>query len=319
MSSMKLIKSPINYTGNKFRILSQIQPYFPKNIGTMVDLFCGGATVGINTQCDKIIFIDNDSKVIGLLKFLANSNYERLVFELEELIKYYNLSFSAKNGYAYYKNQVNDPNKNNGLKQYNSIGYYKLRADYNNLSNKNSNKAYELLYLLMVYAFNNDIRFSRSGEFNLPVGKTDLNRNNLNKVKSYIERISKINPQFICGDFKHPKIQSIMKNADFVYMDPPYLITNAVYNESGKWSEQNEYELLKFMNYCLDNNKFFVLSNILERHGRRNEPLYYWTTTIHDRIEIIDIHYNYSCASYNKKDRHVNEREVIIFPKRNYE
>ena len=45
---MKLIKSPINYTGNKFRILNQIQPYFPKNIGTMVDLFCGGATVGIN-------------------------------------------------------------------------------------------------------------------------------------------------------------------------------------------------------------------------------------------------------------------------------
>ena len=314
---MELIKSPINYTGNKFRILSQIQPYFPKNIGTMVDLFCGGATVGINTQCDKIIFIDNDSRVIGLLKFLANSNYEHLVFELEELIEYYNLSFSAKNGYAYYKNQVNDPNQNNGLKQYNSVGYYNLRAAYNSLPNKNTKKAYELLYLLMVYAFNNDIRFSRSGEFNLPVGKTDLNKNNLNKVKSYIERISKINAQFICGDFKHSKIQSIIKNTDFVYMDPPYLITNAVYNESGKWNEQNEYELLKFMNYCLNNNKFFVLSNILERHGRRNEPLYYWTTTIHDRIEIVDINYNYSSASYNKKDRYVNEREVIIFPKRN--
>lgn len=315
---MELIKSPLNYTGNKFRILSQIQPYFPKEIGTMVDLFCGGATVGINTKCEEIIFIDNDPKVIGLLKYLSKIPFDKLINELELLIAKYGLSYSAQKGYSYFKQQVTDLNFNNGLKQYNSKGYYELRADYNSLSNKNTNQAYSLLYLLMVYAFNNDLRFSQSGDFNLPVGKTDLNNSNIKKLKTFRDRLSSIKAQFICGDFKHARIQEIIKNVDFVYMDPPYLITNAVYNESGKWNEQNEYEILKFMNYCLDNNKFFVLSNILERQGKRNEPLFYWTTTMKDRIQIVDIDYSYKSASYNKIDRYVKEREVIIFPKGAY-
>lgn len=312
---MEFIKSPLNYTGNKYRILKQIQPYFPKEINVMVDLFCGGATVGLNTDCRKIIFIDNDRNVIGLLKFLAKCHYDRLVNELEQLIDKYSLSYSAKKGYSFYKKQILDNNYNNGLKEYNSKGYYQLRNDYNILENKQSDAAYKMLYLLMVYAFNNDMRFSHAGDFNLPVGKTDLNKNNLKKLKDYIDRISVIEAQFICGDFKSSKVQDVIKSADFVYMDPPYLITNAVYNESGKWCEQNEYEILKFMNYCIENDKLFVLSNVLERQGRRNEPLYYWTITVADKIQIIDIDYNYISASYNKKDRYAKEREIIILPK----
>lgn len=313
---MELIKSPLNYTGNKYRILPQIQPFFPKKIKTMVDLFCGGATVGLNTECENIIFIDNDKNVIGLLKFLSKSNYEKILNEIEKIIFQYGLSYSAKYGYAYYKSQIHDSNFNNGLKEYNKKGFYALRDDYNKLSNKNCDKAFLMLYVLMIYAFNNDMRFSSSGNFNLPVGKTDLNKNNLAKLKHYIDRVKTINCQFICGDFKTKKIQNILHNADFIYMDPPYLITNAVYNESGKWNEQNEYEVLKLMNYYLDNNIPFVLSNVLEKKGRRNEPLYYWTTTRQEEIEIVDIAYHYRSASYNKINRDANEREVIILPKK---
>ena len=313
---MKYIKSPLNYTGNKYRILSQIQPYFPKRIKTMVDLFCGGATVGLNTDCERIIFIDNDKNVIGLLKFLAKSNFEVLLSELEELIERYKLSYSAKKGYAFYKKLIADANQNNGLKEYNKEGFYKLRADYNALLNKHTAEAYKMLYILMVYAFNNDMRFSQAGDFNLPVGKTDLNKNNIDKLKKYIERVNDIEYEFICADFTSKKVQEIIKSADFVYMDPPYLITNAVYNESGRWKEQNEYEILKFMNYCIEHNKYFVLSNVLEKQGRRNEPLYYWTTTMEEHIKIIDIEYHYRSASYNKKNRNAHEREVIIIPRK---
>lgn len=38
----ELIKSPLNYTGGKFKLLPQILPLFPNDINTFVDLFGGG-------------------------------------------------------------------------------------------------------------------------------------------------------------------------------------------------------------------------------------------------------------------------------------
>lgn len=311
---MKHIKSPLNYTGNKFRILDQIQPYFPKKIDVMVDLFCGGATVGLNTECNKVIFIDNEPRIIWLLKYLSGCNIDKLLNELFVLIDNYGLSCSFKNGYKYYRQQILGGNPNNGLKDYNSNGFYKLRDDYNAILNKNTATANKLLYLLIVYGFNNDIRFSKDGKYNLPVGKTDLNNSNVKKLTEYIERVKNIQAEFICGDFCSQHIQQIIRKADFVYMDPPYLITDAVYNESNKWREQNEYELIRLMNFLLDNKKSFVLSNVLEKQGRRNEPLFYWTTTRRNDINIVDIDYHYRSASYNKKNRNAKEREVIICP-----
>ncbi len=39
---MEYIKAPMNYIGNKYRIMGQIQRWFPKKVDLMVDIFCGG-------------------------------------------------------------------------------------------------------------------------------------------------------------------------------------------------------------------------------------------------------------------------------------
>jgi len=44
------IKSPLNYTGGKYKILEPIFEAFPKNIRTFVDVFAGGFNVGINVD-----------------------------------------------------------------------------------------------------------------------------------------------------------------------------------------------------------------------------------------------------------------------------
>ena len=54
----ELIKSPLNYTGGKFKLLPQILPLFPDKINTFVDLFAGGCNVGINVRANKIICND---------------------------------------------------------------------------------------------------------------------------------------------------------------------------------------------------------------------------------------------------------------------
>ena len=74
-------------------------------------------------------------------------------------------------------------------------------TSYNNLKNKNSKKANSMLYTLMVYGFNNDIRFNKDGIFNLPVGKTDFNKNNIKKIIEYNYIAKTKNIVFLCTEF----------------------------------------------------------------------------------------------------------------------
>ena len=52
----EVLPSALNYTGGKYKLLSQILPLFPQDIDRAVDLFCGGCNVGINLNCNKVLF-----------------------------------------------------------------------------------------------------------------------------------------------------------------------------------------------------------------------------------------------------------------------
>lgn len=309
---MENVRTPLNYTGNKFRLLEQIRPFFPKDIDVMVDLFCGGATVGFNTNCKEVYFIDNNPMVIGLLEFFEKQEFDKLIIKIERLLEEYNLSNSYRNGFEYYKNLINDRNNNNGLKQYNFVGYYRLRDDYNLLVDKGSDKAYVMLYVLLLYGFNNDLRFNAKGDFNLPVGKTDFNKTNVNKLETYLNHIKTIKTHYICAEFDSNNVKNIINKADFVYMDPPYLITTATYNESNKWNENHEKRLLNFLNELIDNKKQFVLSNVLSNNNMRNELLSDWIDDNSENIEVKHLNYSYKSSSYNKKNRKDKDDEIIV-------
>ena len=166
----------------------------------------------------------------------------------------------------------------------------------------------------MVYAFNNDIRFNSEGHFNLPVGKTDLNKMNINKIQEYIERINTIETEFICASFMDLEELGIIAQADFIYMDPPYLIGNAVYNSG--WGNAQEHALLDFIDSLIARRINFALSNVLQKVGKTNEPLSYWCHRNSDVVEVHDIDYHYRGASYHKVDRNAREQEVLITNKR---
>jgi len=310
------IKTPINYTGNKYRILPQLMPYFPKDVNMMLDLFCGGATVGANVKSKKVVFVDNNARVIGLLKhFACCKDVDKLIIELIGLTEMYCLSCSGLNGYSVYKKRLTEQDSNNGLKEINKKGFNDLRDDYNSLSDKNTSEAYNMLYLLMVYGFNNDIRFSKDGRYNLPVGKTDLNMNNINKIKAFVQRMSLIEYEFLCEDFNSHQTSEYIQQSDFIYIDPPYLITHAVYNECNKWNISAEYKLLTLLDDLLKKDKRFMLSNVTEKKGIKNSLLTNWILKNNDAIKVIDIDYHYRSSSYNKKQRDSGEREIIILPR----
>lgn len=306
----QVCKSPINYTGNKYRILPQFIKYFPKDVSKCMDLFTGGATVAINLIANEIIAIDNDPRVINLLSFLKRQDYDKLMKKIDKTIEIYGLSNSYKNGYSFYRDYVEG---NNGLKKYNIEGYSKLKKDYNNLKNKNTDKANLYLYILIIYAFNNDIRFNSKGEFNLPIGKTDMNKSNRDKLKNYIDTCNDKKIEFICKDFRNLNIEDF-EDIEFVYADPPYLITDAVYNENDKWGKQEEIELLNMLDRLDNNGIKFALSNVLQKKklNIKNEILYNWLEENNGRYFINKIDYHYRSASYNKKNRDGLEEEVLI-------
>lgn len=280
----------------------------------MIDLFCGGATVGINVDAQKVIFVDNNERVLNLLKFLSNQDSNGFISKCDKIIEEYFLSNSHRNGYQIYRAKCFNQSDNNGLKDFNSAGFYKLRADYNKLDNKNSEKANIMLYILMVYGFNNDIRFNSAGEYNLPIGKTDFNNNNVKKVREYIERTKSMDAEFLCASFNDKKLMMLLNQVDFVYMDPPYLIGNAVYNSG--WDDATEHALLGFIDALIERKINFALSNVISKVDKINEPLSNWCHKNVSKIDVIHVDYNYRSASYNKITRNAKEDEVLIVNKR---
>ena len=308
VKSNYFIQSPLNYTGGKYKLLKQILPNFPNEIDTFVDLFCGGCNVGINIEAKKVVYNDLNKNLLYLYNTFKNLDKETTFYWIYHIIKKYNLSLVSKHGYSFYNCE-----SSKGLGDYNRNGFLKLRADFNNktLLQNEDYYYYIMLFVMIVYAFNNQIRFNSSGEFNLPVGKRDFNNKIQEKLSKFIERLKEQNSIFTCFDFRDFKIENLNEN-DFVYADPPYLITCATYNEQGGWTEKDEYDLLAFLDNLSKNRIKFALSNVLSSKGKENKILKAWVERNINRYRVIRLNYNYANSNYQTKDKTKSSDEVLI-------
>lgn len=300
------IASPLNYTGGKYKLLDQIKPLFPRKIDNMIDLFSGGCNVGINVKCDKVQFVDKQKNLIRLFNSFLEKSNEHIFNKIEEIIDEFELSRSEKYGYKYY-----DCNSSRGLGDYNRDKYSILRDRYN--SRNEDNFYYDIIfYVLIVYGFNNQIRYNKSGMFNLPVGKRDFNKRMQDKLAKFIDRIQSKEYAFTAKDFININISEIKKST-FIYADPPYLITNAAYNEQGGWDEYYENRLLDFLDRINDKGIKFALSNVIESKGRRNDLLNNWIIKRKSDYKVHYLSYDYSNSNYQTKNRNKDSTvEVLI-------
>lgn len=301
----RLVASPLNYTGGKYRLLPQILPHFPKRIDRMVDLFCGGCNVGLNAGCSQVTFNDRNGPLLGLLRLLQQRERGELFEQLEGLIDRYGLSRSDVWSYAHYGCE-----SGSGLGAYNRGPYLALRADYNRLRGHNPQEEL-MLFLLIAYSFNNQIRFNRSGEYNLPVGKRDFNRRMREKLGAFIDRLQCGDYRFTQYDFRQFPLDGLDEHS-LVYADPPYLVGRATYNEQGGWSETDERDLLAWLDQLHGRGVPFALSNLLTSRGRQNRLLLDWLAHNEGRYRAIDLRYTYANASYHGKQRQAEAREVLV-------
>lgn len=300
-----MIQSPLNYTGGKFKLLPQILPLFPKKIDRFFDIFCGGCNVGINVECKEVTFIDRDEHLIYLYQTFQNLDKEEIFKWIYEIISEYGLSLVSRNGYKFY-----NCDSSTGLGGYNREPFGRLRADFNKCEVFDY-RYYVMMYVIIVYAFNNQIRFNSAGKFNLPVGKRDFNSRMQSKLLAFIDKLQSNAYKFIRQDFRDFNVEELEEN-DFVYADPPYLITCATYNENGGWNDSDELELLKFLDSIQYRKVKFALSNVLRSNGKENLFLLEWLNKNSNFYRAIPLSNSYANSNYHKIDKFAENDEVLI-------
>lgn len=280
---MDYIKSPLNYTGGKYKILSPIFEIFPNEINTFVDLFAGGFSVGINVDAKKIICNDQIYYLIELYQYLSAARVDDVIADIKRRIDEFSLT------------------------QQNTDGYNALRDRYNKTKNIVD------FFVLTFYAFNHQIRFNNSQKFNTPFGKerSSYNSSIEKNLIRFCDALKRKNIEFYNCDFLSIDLSGLGAG-DLVYCDPPYLISTGSYNDGKRgfkdWTTVEEQQLLDLLDRLNGQNVQFALSNVFYHKGMSNELLIEWSK----KYKVYYIDKTYSNCSYQFKDRDARTVEVVI-------
>ena len=274
----------MNYIGGKYKLLPQLIELFPRPIDTFVDLFAGSFTVTANVKANNYICNDINYKVVELVRTLCYADIEVVLARIHDKIKEY------------------------GLSKTNEEGYKQFREFYN-LNNNPID-----LFTLSCFSFNYQFRFNNQLEYNNPFGRnrSQYSMATEKNLIAFVEEMKQRKIEFYSRDFRKLSTAHLGNN-DFVYCDPPYLITTGSYNDGNRgfkdWKEQEEKDLLEWLDKVDSQGAKFALSNMLYHLGKDNEILIEWAKKYH--VHYIDS--DYSNCNYQLKDKsNANSVEVVI-------
>ena len=170
-----------------------------------------------------------------------------------------------------------------------------------------------MLYTLICYSFNYQLRFNNNMEYNSSFGK---NRSSFNsalreKFKLFVNRLQEIDIRFLAKDFREVSVAGL-QSGDFIYCDPPYSVACATYNDGKRgfkgWTEEDDEKLFEILDTLDKAGVKFALSNMLESRGKSNDLLKAWAV----KYNIRHLDNNYSNCSYQKMDRVSKDMEILI-------
>jgi DNA adenine methylase len=301
--------SLLNYIGHKSKIINQIVPYFPTTIkGTFYDAFCGSAVVALSVDYQRVVGTELNPFLAGLYQDLNDPGFHT---ELTRLIAHYGLTNSSVVPRSSYLK--NNPNigtvqwmgktiPNLHLDQLNKAGYEQLIRDFN--TGLYSGLSRSCAYMIAtIYGRNSNVATDLTkGTLSGAVGPLDYSIRCNQKFQEHVNVINQGRHSFLAGSYA-----TINPTADdFVYIDPPYLVSGFRY--SG-WTDRDETDLLAWIDSlpCA-----WALSNTLQSGKKKNEILEKWSQgkTI---IELDKRYRKWAGAGTNTVDKKVKvNREVLI-------
>jgi adenine-specific DNA-methyltransferase len=279
----QFIKSPMNYIGGKYKILPQLFDCFPCDIDTFVDLFAGGFNVSANVDSAKTVCNDMNYKVVEMVRLFCYADIDAVLRRINEKIAEY------------------------GLSKVNERGYKAFRDYYNATGNPID------LFTLSCFSFNYQFRFNNNLEFNNPFGRNRscFSETMKQNLTLFMQEMKRKNLEFYTRDFRDMSLRNL-NSGDFIYCDPPYLITTGTYNDGkrgfGDWTETEEKDLYAVLDEVNNNNIRFALSNVFSHKNKENSILQDWAKKYH-------VHYinaDYSNCNYQTKQRGSKTVEVLV-------
>lgn len=287
---MNNLKKGLNYAGNKYKLLPVIKDYFPKQIETYIEPFLGGFNVALNIEANNYILNEYLFELFNLYNILKNTDFSIFIEQVNNYIKKYDLDKQNKEAYLFFKSQYNELN----IKQ-------------NNFDNA------VMFFILISHSFNNFIRFNLKGEFNLPFGNRTCNDKVIKSIYFIQQFLNTKIVSLYNYDFNYfsSKIIDLTKltNRDFIYLDPPYFGTKAVYNNS--WDLKEEIVLIDFIQKLIDKDIPFGLSNSLINNIFSSEPLVNLLNKNENKIKVHKIEHFYNNPVYTKKSEKTTQ-EIYI-------
>lgn len=279
----RFIKSPMNYVGGKYKLLPQLVQLFPQDIDTFVDLFAGGFNVAVNVEANKTICNDLNSRIVEMVRFFCYADEATVLRRIEEKIREY------------------------GLTKENEAGYKAFRDYYNQTGNPID------LFTLSCFSFNYQFRFNNQMEYNNPFGRnrSQFSETTKRNLLLFINAMKSKNLEFYTRDFRAIPLYGLGSD-DFIYCDPPYLITNGSYNDGNRgfhdWGKDEEKDLYAFLDKADEQGIRFALSNVFEHKGVKNINLQTWAK----KYKVHFINSDYSNCSYQLKEKNKATVEVLI-------
>ena len=252
------IKNLLVWTGEKSRLIPEIEKRIPKDINvqydTYVEPFVGGGSVFFhiieNYNFTNIYLNDKNSDLINL--YLAIKEKPKEIFDKIEKLDLKYLSFDAEK-----KKEM----------------FYLMRKNYNRMKLKdgkiNLEKA-NLLMFLMRLCFNGIYRVSKKGEFNTSIGSfltrsfRKISKEEIFTISGQLENVI-----FFSKDFS--ELKDLISDKTFFYLDPPYLPEtdkqeHIRYTPDG-FSIDEQKRLKEFINKINLKGGKFILSNSDTENG----------------------------------------------------
>lgn len=273
--------SPLNYSGNKTKLLPLIHENLPKNYKYFIDLFGGSGVVGLS-QDKPVFYNEKDIYIYNLIDTIKNTDLDFLLYKINDIIQDYELTKDSKTNYLELRKYFN-----NYKKQYLN-------------SSKLDDKCMANIYLLVLcfYSFNHFITFNSKGEFNTPSGqhRSCYNKSIKNKLIKFKERLDAVDFKMFNLDFRIFDVFFKDTGNDIqdgiYFIDSPYLCSDIQYCRTygNKWGIDEEISLYKLLDNLDKQGGKFLLTNVLRNGDEVNTYL----------------------LNFSKKYKTINTNEVFI-------